>query len=40
MRWFYLALATAAQTAASMIRLGIPALMPLIRTSLAWIASR
>src|SRR5687768_9794966 len=30
-RWAFLALATLAQAAASMLRLGIPALMPLIR---------
>src|SRR5215210_4243342 len=31
-RWLFLTLATLAQAAASMLRLGIPALMPLIRT--------
>lgn len=34
-RWFYLAIATASQTALATIHLGIPALMPLIQAELA-----
>lgn len=34
-RWFYLALATSCQAAVAMIRLGLPALMPLVRDEFA-----
>lgn len=35
MRWFFLGLATAVQAAVSMVRLGVPAVMPLLKQELA-----